>query len=272
MPESSTNPPPADYGATAAPVPAATPSTSKPPTASRIEPKARSESHLSIHHHPWCTCYGGRLCCYRNRHHWIWTLSLQERIRLIKERYSGHFDDVIAPLIISGSLFLAILVNFILRAIDNERHKNSDDIPKAPWIAAPASNRFPPSEVFIGRCSSNDFPGTPKLTPAVKFNLIRNLQPSEFFPDFPVMRILSPLLMFWFWLVGILRSKCVGFVLFPFPSSSIYCNDRFVHFVSGLHMLFTYTLLRRMPETVNLPECVIRSLQLPPSRYQTFGH
>ncbi|POV95105.1 hypothetical protein PSHT_15847 [Puccinia striiformis] len=146
------------------PVPAATPSTSKPPTASRIEPKvwlANERTWLN-----WCRTgvllgsfgvalinsspsLGARVMGVVYAAIAIGTIGYghylyKKRIRLIKERYSGHFDDVIAPLIISGSLFLAILVNFILRAIDNERHKNSDDIPKAPWIAAPASNRFPP--------------------------------------------------------------------------------------------------------------------------------
>jgi uncharacterized membrane protein YidH (DUF202 family) len=39
MPQSSTNPPTADYGATASPVPVPVPSSSKPPSGSRIEPK-----------------------------------------------------------------------------------------------------------------------------------------------------------------------------------------------------------------------------------------
>ncbi|POV94130.1 hypothetical protein PSHT_16416 [Puccinia striiformis] len=120
MPESSTNPPPADYGATAAPYLLPHP-TSKPPTASRIEPKV------------WLA----------NERTWLNWVGLAS-VRLVRSRTYQFINDVIAPLIISGSLFLAILVNFILRAIDNERHKNSDDIPKAPWIAAPASNRFPP--------------------------------------------------------------------------------------------------------------------------------
>ncbi|KNZ59724.1 hypothetical protein VP01_1674g2 [Puccinia sorghi] len=67
-----------------------------------------------------------------------------KRNRLISQKYAGHFDEVLAPLVISGSLFLAILVNFVLRAVDNERHKPTNDLPKTPWIAAPASAKFPP--------------------------------------------------------------------------------------------------------------------------------
>ncbi|KAA1107816.1 hypothetical protein PGTUg99_023332 [Puccinia graminis f. sp. tritici] len=164
MPQSSTNPTTTDYGATAAPAPAATPSSSKPPSASRIEPKvwlANERTWLN-----WCRTgvllgsfgvalinsspsLGARAMGVVYAAIAIGTIGYghhlyKKRIRLIKEKYSGHFDDVIAPLIISGSLFTAILVNFILRAIDNERHKPSNDSPKAPWIAAPASTRFPP--------------------------------------------------------------------------------------------------------------------------------
>ncbi|PLW16350.1 hypothetical protein PCANC_06099 [Puccinia coronata f. sp. avenae] len=164
MPQSSTNPPTADYGATASPVPVPVPSSSKPSSGSRIEPKvwlANERTWLN-----WCRTgvllgsfgvalinsspsLGARAMGVIYATIAIGTIGYghflyKKRIRLIKEKYAGHFDDVIAPLIISGSLFLAILVNFILRAIDNERHKPSNDVPKVPWIAAPASTKFPP--------------------------------------------------------------------------------------------------------------------------------
>ncbi|KAH9815001.1 hypothetical protein DFH28DRAFT_288710 [Melampsora americana] len=42
----------------------------------------------------------------------------QKRIRMIKDKFPGHFDELLAPILIALALFLAILLNFIFRAID----------------------------------------------------------------------------------------------------------------------------------------------------------
>ncbi|KAI8453562.1 hypothetical protein BY996DRAFT_4533953, partial [Phakopsora pachyrhizi] len=39
----------------------------------------------------------------------------QRRLRLISKKFSGHFDEIFVPIVISSSLFLAISINFIFR-------------------------------------------------------------------------------------------------------------------------------------------------------------
>ncbi|KAG0141862.1 hypothetical protein CROQUDRAFT_67879 [Cronartium quercuum f. sp. fusiforme G11] len=42
----------------------------------------------------------------------------QKRIKMIQDRFPGHFDELLAPVLIATALFIAILLNFIFRAID----------------------------------------------------------------------------------------------------------------------------------------------------------
>ncbi|EGG10552.1 uncharacterized protein MELLADRAFT_29830, partial [Melampsora larici-populina 98AG31] len=39
----------------------------------------------------------------------------QKRIRMIKDKFPGHFDELLAPVFIACALFLAILLNFVFR-------------------------------------------------------------------------------------------------------------------------------------------------------------
>lgn len=42
----------------------------------------------------------------------------QKRLTMIAARYPGSFDQLVGPLLISGSLFIVILANFIFRLVD----------------------------------------------------------------------------------------------------------------------------------------------------------
>lgn len=153
----------ADYGATAPPTNPLTQSTSKSSPVSRVEPKVWLANERTWLH--WCrtgvllgsfgialvNCspsLGARVMGLVYASIAIGTIGYgyhlyKKRIIMIKEKYSGHFDDIIAPVIIAISLFIAILVNFIFRVLDSQRQKSTEGIPKTPWVAAPASTKFP---------------------------------------------------------------------------------------------------------------------------------
>ncbi|KIJ51439.1 hypothetical protein M422DRAFT_43974 [Sphaerobolus stellatus SS14] len=52
----------------------------------------------------------------------------QKRITLIRQRYPGHFDEIVGPVVICVLLFIAILANFILRVREMQ---NRDPTPTA---------------------------------------------------------------------------------------------------------------------------------------------
>ncbi|PWZ01877.1 hypothetical protein BCV70DRAFT_198157 [Testicularia cyperi] len=51
----------------------------------------------------------------------LWGLySYQRRVTLIKTKYPGNFDDLIGPPLICAALFIAVLLNFIIRVKQRE--------------------------------------------------------------------------------------------------------------------------------------------------------
>ncbi|KAL8280111.1 hypothetical protein RQP46_007441 [Phenoliferia psychrophenolica] len=63
---------------------------------------------------------------------YAWTMQERRRHRIIN-RYSGHHDEIYGPVIVCGLIFVAVLLNFILRVNQREALRHNPT-PKNPWF------------------------------------------------------------------------------------------------------------------------------------------
>ncbi|KAK4695551.1 putative membrane protein, partial [Phenoliferia sp. Uapishka_3] len=63
---------------------------------------------------------------------YAWTMQEKRRHRIIT-RFGGHHDEIYGPIVICAVIFLAVLVNFILRVNQREALRNHPT-PKNPWL------------------------------------------------------------------------------------------------------------------------------------------
>ncbi|ORY84638.1 hypothetical protein BCR35DRAFT_278003 [Leucosporidium creatinivorum] len=63
---------------------------------------------------------------------YAWIMQNRRRHRIVT-RYGGHHDEIYGPVVVVGLIFLAVLVNFILRVKQRETLRHHPT-PKNPWI------------------------------------------------------------------------------------------------------------------------------------------
>ncbi|GAA5875323.1 hypothetical protein JCM8547_003204 [Rhodosporidiobolus lusitaniae] len=63
---------------------------------------------------------------------YAWTMHRVRRWRIVN-RYAGHHDEPYGPLVVCALIFLAVLVNFILRVKHREDLRDNPS-PKNPWV------------------------------------------------------------------------------------------------------------------------------------------
>ncbi|POY75290.1 hypothetical protein BMF94_1661 [Rhodotorula taiwanensis] len=65
---------------------------------------------------------------------YAWTMHRIRRYRIVM-RYGGHHDEPYGPLIVCGLIFVAVLLNFILRVKNREQLRDVPS-PKNPWLTS----------------------------------------------------------------------------------------------------------------------------------------
>ncbi|TKA50653.1 hypothetical protein B0A53_06170 [Rhodotorula sp. CCFEE 5036] len=65
---------------------------------------------------------------------YAWTMHRIRRYRIVM-RYGGHHDEPYGPLVVCGLIFVAVLLNFILRIKNREQLRDLPS-PKNPWLTS----------------------------------------------------------------------------------------------------------------------------------------